>query len=167
MPKLLLYTGIALIVLALILGGVLYWQFDLVGRGAFWSNILLNLIAELIGIAVGLILPLLLFAWIAGKMVEKAATPIAELIAQLRAEGRISEEAARRSVVCAVNLISEDHISLKSNNRFSLDFEKGKCDVCDLEIRIGEDKRCDFCGLKKHVWEIKNKPIIRPTSSSP
>jgi hypothetical protein len=129
----------------------------------FLSSFSLNIVAELIGIVVGILIPLIVALWYAGKKFEEAATPLAEFVAQLRADKKISKEAARRSMVCAVTLISQDHISLLSNNSFTLGYEEKDCDVCDLPIRIGEDdKSCDFCGIKQHIWEIKNKPVISP-----
>ena len=166
-PRVLLTTGIALVIIAVLIGGLIYWQADAKDRSTFWSNTGLNLAVEFMGIGIGLGIPLVILGINAKKEFENTATQVAELVAQLRAEGTISKEAARKSIVCAVNVIPKEHISRDANNRFSTRFEESYCDVCDLKIRIGTDKKCDFCQLEKHVWKIKNRPVMPPTFSIP
>jgi hypothetical protein len=163
MPGLLRYAVILLALASFILTILSFFRSPEEEAGNdFLSSLSLNIGAELIGVILGILTPLIVALWYAGKKFEEAATPLAELVAQLRADRKISKEAARRSMVCAVKLISQHHISLQSNNSFALGYEKKACDVCDLPIRIGEDKSCDFCGIKQHIWEIKNKPVISP-----
>lgn len=167
MPKLLLKTGITLVALSLALLVVLYCYAYATGQNGFWSNTGLNLAAEFMGVGFGIGIPLIVIARSAKKRFDKTASQFAELVAQLRAEGKISKQVARRSMVCVVNVIPQEHISMESNNRFSLGYENSKCDVCDLRIKIGEDRKCDFCKLEKHVWSIEHKPEIPAHYSKP
>ena len=133
---------------------------------AFLSNLFLNVVAEFVGIALGIVIPLWVAVRYADKRLEDLMKPIAEFIAQLRAEERISPEAARRGMVCAVRIISQEHKSLSSNNAFSLDYQPQSCDVCSLAIKLGDDKECDYCHLKEHIWRIDNKPVVPAASIS-
>lgn len=129
------------------------------GPREFGGNIFQNLFAEIVGLILTVGAALYIAKFLARKKLEKLATPLAELIAQLRAENRISPHGARRSMVFAVEVITPEYMSQVDNNAFCLDYEKKDCEVCDLEIKLSNNK-CDYCKLERHIWEIKNKPVI-------
>ncbi len=164
-PKILLAVGIFLVVIAILMAALVYIQADAKGRTDFVSNIGLNLVAEFIGMGIGIGIPLIIFAIGAIGRYEKTATQIAEAVAQLRAEGAISKEAARKTMVCAIDAIPKESISREANNKFHLHPKETPCDVCDLKVDIGIDNKCEHCGLEKHVWSLKNQPVI-PASYS-
>lgn len=170
MRKLLLVLySIILLVIALMFGMKSYYLTETNNYQSFWSNLYLNFVPEFIGAAVGILIPLIILAWFADKKLEKLAQPILELIAQLRADGRITELGARRSVVCAVKLISENNMKGKSIS-LCLTPREGECDVCTLKIENSDDNRCKFCGLKDKLWkfdeELKESLKKKPTSIS-
>jgi hypothetical protein len=127
----------------------------------FISNLMLNIVAELIGVCLAVSGVIILTLLYARKKFEGVATPIAGLVAQLRAEGVISAEAARRSMVCAVKVITPESMSQRENNQYHLGLKHRPCDVCSLPTTVDEGIPCRFCKLEKHIWTIENKPILQ------
>jgi hypothetical protein len=154
-----LVTGlVALLAALIVLPLVSYYYADAQTTPAtFISSLSLNIAAELVGVLVTLLGVVLYAAFAARKKFESLATPIAELIAQLRAERRISCEAARRSMVCAVKLITPEYMSNKANNSFSINPKQRPCDVCDLLTTVDADTPCKDCGLERHIWSINRE----------
>jgi hypothetical protein len=169
MRKLLLpIYGIILLGIALVFGIKSYNLAILpntTSQQSFRGNLYLNFVPEFLGAAFGVLVPLIIIAWVADKRLKKLSQPIMELIAQLRAEERITKEVARRSAICAVNIISEINVK-KDKTSVSLKQREEKCDVCALPIEIRKDYRCKYCLLPDHVWKLEKKPVI-PCSSSP
>jgi hypothetical protein len=156
MRKLVIYGLIAVIVLALILGIVSFKLSGDNGDQVFWSNLLLNIVAELFGLALGILIPLIIVSKLAGQRLDRLARPLVELIAELRTHNAISATAARNCVICAVRLLSEDHLKQKSIS-LSIAYKKDNCEVCALRIDTLPDKRCEHCGLLDHVWKLKKE----------
>lgn len=149
MRKLILFTVIALFGVAPLLALWSYYLADENGRNTFWSNVLLNLVAEFLGFTLGILLPLIIAAWFA----EDKIKPIVQLIARLRSEKIITPLTARGCVMCAAKLISEE--KLKKDSSLSLLSKPDSCAVCSLTIDTRSDNRCQHCGLKDHVWKIE------------
>jgi hypothetical protein len=80
------------------------------GWDEFSSDLLLHIVAEFLGIALGIAIPLMIASKLIDEKLNILARSIVELIAQLRIEKKISPQAARSYVKCAVKLISVDHL---------------------------------------------------------
>jgi uncharacterized protein YneF (UPF0154 family) len=152
MPKILLTAVLLLIGFSSGFGYLSYKLANNSGREEFWSELLLHFTAEFTVFAIGILITF----FVASKLTEHKIKPLVELIAKLRAKEVILPETARGIVISAAKLISEEQ--LKKDISVHVYQKPGKCDVCALDIGIREDKRCRHCGLKDHIWNIKEDP---------
>lgn len=92
---------------------------------------------------------------IARAKLKSAAVPILKLIQQLESEGRITQEAARKSVVAVVAVLSESNVSraVKPDPNVSKDIKE--CPVCWLDVELNPKKRCMHCLLPDALWHSK------------
>jgi hypothetical protein len=140
------------------------WQ--LTARGhVFAASLLLNTAAGFLVLGVGFALTAWLALILANEKLEKIARHLVSPIAQLRVDGAITGEAARRCVVCAVSMLSEKRLfesrSLGSNGTPQID-----CGVCGLLAETegtGTSLRCKYCKLKGDTW----KADVRSVSAGP
>ena len=137
-----------------------YHLADSTTKAGFASNLILNISSELVGALITLSGAIIYAAFTARKKFESLATPIAELVAQLRCDGSLSPEAARRSMVCAVMLITPENIAkqaTKANEPIGI--RSRSCDVCALPTTVGKGRPCKDCGVEDYIWAIEKKPV--------
>ena len=118
------------------------------------SNLMLNIAAESLGIALTLLLSLVAIR-AARKRFGNVAAPLTQLIKTLRSDRTISPQAARKTVVCAVALLSDEGF-LKARGATSRAHET--CDICSLKVIVDTDTkgaRCSFCKLPKEIWNTE------------
>lgn len=123
----------------------------------FWSNLLMNIVAEIGGVGLGLLVATHLAIRITERKLKCLAPPITNLIEQLRKDNVISEKAAQAAVVVAVNLISEDSFN-QARNISSGTTSTSPCRVCALvskTIHVDGKVKCAKCGLPGTFWEPK------------
>lgn len=159
-----LITALVVLLVALILLPVIsYYYADAnTTPPVFVSNLALNIAAELLGVLITLSGVVLYAVLAARKKFESLATPIAELVAQLRSDGTLSPEAARRSMVCAVKLITPENITKKASKANEpLGLSHRPCDVCALPTTVGKGRPCKDCGVEDYIWSIEKKPVPR------
>jgi hypothetical protein len=122
---------------------------------AFFSSLLLNLIAEMLGLTGALWAAW----WFAKKRLAVVGPRLTELVTQLRRDGRLSAQAARESVACAVGLIAEDP------RTFGRVVAEVPCNVCTLPSPIQLTKRnrrvCGYCGLPEGTWKSVPPPGLQ------
>jgi hypothetical protein len=92
---------------------------------------------------------------VARAKLKQAALPILKLIQQLESEGRISQGAARKSVVAAVALLSESNVGRAIKPDPKAKHEIRKCPVCWLDVELNSKKRCKHCSLPDALWHSK------------
>jgi hypothetical protein len=159
MWKLLLGLGILLIALT-VLPIVSYFCADTNGQITFVSDLTLNITAELVGVLITLSGVLLYAAFAARDRFDSMAGKFAELIAQLRCDGTLTPEAARRSMVVAVKLMTPENVTRKKTDANEpIGIANQICDVCALPTTSRKGKACDDCGVEDYVWSIEKKPI--------
>jgi hypothetical protein len=157
-----LIAGLVLLLVALMLLPVISYHYADANTTlpAFVSNLTLNIAAELLGVLITLSGVVIYAVFAARKKFESLATPIAELVAQLRCDGTLSPEAARRSMVCAVRLITPENITKKATPANEpLGLTNRPCDVCALPTTVGRGRPCKDCGVEDYIWSIEKKPV--------
>lgn len=126
---------------------------------SFWRNLGLNGVAELTGLAAGVLVAVPLALRFARSRVKAVGSQVAAAIAQLRVDGTITDQGARRAMICAVALLDEEHLGAarslcRSNGPLM------SCGVCSLEVETNND-RCSHCGLHGDHWNV---PDLKPGS---
>jgi hypothetical protein len=118
-----------------------------------------NVAAEFL--LIGLSLPVV--AWFAGRKFAETGPYVVKLIAQLRKDKKIEPHSARRAVICAVSLISEDSLgTIRSDNANSTN---QTCLVCYLPVT--SEKKCPYCLLSKGIWDSDElRKINQPAEKS-
>ncbi len=115
----------------------------------FRRDALANLAASCAEIAIGTFFAALVGRSVAKIKLRELSRPILALIQRLQIDGKLSPEGARRSVVCAVALLSE------SNVRKSIEPGAGEphtqCPICTQLVEQEMDK-CIHCELPKTIW---------------
>ena len=123
------------------------------GTGASLSgNLWLNLVAEIAGIAVAIIVAVPVASRFARSRLAKIAPEYAALIAQLRVDGTITCEAARKSIICTVALIADDQLEVTDLLQDAATAPQ-QCDVCALDF-LTKEEHCFHCGLHRKAWNI-------------
>jgi hypothetical protein len=155
-----LITVLVILLIALtVLPVISYYYGDSSAQTGFVSNLTLNITAELVGVLITL--SGVVYAAIAARSkFESLAGKFAELIAQLRCDGTLTPEAARRSMVLAVRLLSPENITREATEANEpLRIANRNCDVCALPTTVGKGRPCTDCGVEDYVWAIEKKPI--------
>jgi hypothetical protein len=124
---------------------------------AFWSNLLVNVVAGLLGLALGIVLTILIASRLAAEKLNEVADRLVRLVEQLREDKLLSQDAARRAVVFAVGLISESSLrQRREEGPISDGSGTTACKVCALEAETlgnAETLRCRYCHLPGAVWK--------------
>jgi hypothetical protein len=115
----------------------------------FTRDVLANLAASCAEIAIGTFFAALVGWAISKTKLRELSRPVLALIQRLRIDGKLTEEGARRSVVCAVALLSESNVS-KSIEPGSGD-PNTECPICTQLVEQEMDK-CVHCQLPKTIW---------------
>jgi hypothetical protein len=117
------------------------------------SGFLSNVAAESLGLGIGFMFA----AWAARRKLAELAPSLVEFIAQLRKDGTIQGPGARKAVVCAVKLISEESLTEMRSDVVPID---NTCLVCELKVNTAD--RCPHCHLSKAIWDSEElKKIIK------
>lgn len=90
---------------------------------------------------------------VAQRKLKHTAVPILKLIQQLESEDKISQQAARKSVMAVVAILSESNVSRAIKRDPKL--EPIKCPVCWLDVELNSQKRCKHCLLPDALWHSK------------
>ncbi len=115
----------------------------------FQKDFLVNVAAGLVEIAIGTALAAVATWAVAKNKLRELSRPVLALIQRLRIDGRLTEEAARRSVVCAVALLSESNVSKEI--RPGPDEPNTDCPICAQPVAERMNK-CIYCQLPKAIW---------------
>jgi hypothetical protein len=124
----------------------------------FVGSLLTNLAAGFLCLAVGVAVAIIA----AARKFGAAARPLLEFIQQLKADDKIEAELARKSVVCAVAVLSESnvHRAITEDAATIEPAQAGEaCPVCTLPVKLvpGDSKRrCFFCSLPDAVWNLRD-----------
>jgi hypothetical protein len=150
MPKALLIAFLIMFAIGAVIFGISFFTGES-GHEGYWTAFALHGVAEFWGFTLA---GLVTFV-VAVKLGEEKIKPILKFVATLRETNVIEKETARGIVMCAAKIIAEEKIT----NDFgtSIAPQSLDCDICALEIRDTEDKRCQFCGIKNHIWQISKK----------
>jgi hypothetical protein len=84
---------------------------------------------------------------------KQTAVPILKLIQQLESENKITQEAARKSVVAVVAVLSEGNVSRAIER--DPNSKLIKCPVCWLDVELTPQNRCKHCLLPDALWNSK------------
>jgi hypothetical protein len=117
----------------------------------FEKDFFVNVAAGFVGMALGTIFTAIAGLLLARNKLRQVSKPVLGFIQRLRIDGKLTDYAARRAVVCAVTLLSEGNVSGQLNPGSSQ--QRGKCPICTLDV-LG-DKTCIPCGLPEKVWRDK------------
>jgi len=115
----------------------------------FRRDALANLAASCAEIAIGTFFAALVGWAVAKTKLREISRPVLALIQRLRIDGKLQPEAARRSVVCAVALISETNVSKEIEARAGN--ATTDCPICAQDVEQEMD-RCLHCQLPKTIW---------------
>jgi hypothetical protein len=155
LPALRNLIGWALLTSIVFIGlGVSLWIFSYCLSKAtddFASGFLSNLAAESLGIGFG-ILAASGAGWILARNKVLEVTPaIFSLIQRLRIDRTITSEAAQRSVICAVGLLSEGNVR-KAISRGSNASQGTECPICALGVYLRSERPAKEVRTLFHRW---------------
>lgn len=119
----------------------------------FQKDFLVNVAAGFVGMGLGTLAAAWIGLALARNKLRQVSKPVLALIQRLRIDGKINEEAARRSVVCAVTLLSESNVSTQI--RPGVAGASDRCPICALDINR-EFQRCPHCSLPKSIWNDRD-----------
>jgi hypothetical protein len=115
----------------------------------FQKDFLVNVAAGLVEIAIGTALAAVATWAVAKNKLRQLSRPVLALIQRLRIDGKLTEEGARRSVVCAVALLSESNVSKEIQP--DLDKPNTDCPICTQQV-TEQMNQCFYCQLPKTIW---------------
>jgi len=98
---------------------------------------------------------------VAQRKLKHTAVPILKLIQQLESDDKISQQAARKSVMAVVAILSESNVSRAIKRDPKL--KPIKCPVCRLDVELNPQKRCKHCLLPDALWNSKELTENAPT----
>jgi hypothetical protein len=110
----------------------------------------------LVNLAAGLALlfiATLIAVIVARRKLKHTALPILKVIQQLESDDKISHQAARKSVMAVVAILSESNVSRAIKRDPKL--EPIECPVCRLKVELNPQKRCKHCLLPDALWHSK------------
>ena len=145
---------------ALVAGAISWHLADKPAQDGFWAGLFLNIVPEAVGIAAGIIGTLYLAARKASARFSELAEKIFDLIAQLRRDKSITEEAAQKIMVVIVPLL-DDKLTPPTCRDGYVAGTKLPCRICAKESHFregGTSKKCTTCGLRAEYWRSQSTP---------
>ncbi len=146
-----LWLTTALVALTMLVLGftVLWYSRSIASQHSFRKDFLVNVAAGFLEISIGTLVAAGLTWVVTQSKFQEIARPALDLIQSLRLGGTIKKETARKSVVFAVALLSENNVS-KSLKPGDGELN-GRCPICALPANP-EMERCFHCHLPQTVW---------------